>query len=557
MADVADLQLALQADAGRYTLPCFLEDVCSLHGERVALVGENAALNFDELRAGSRALARGLVAAGVGKGTRVALLMGNGPAWVEAMFAVAMTGGVLVPVNTFATPDEREYILAHSDSAVLLMQESLAGNHYLDEMLARYDQLRESQNGSLRIPDLPLLRSVYCHATASMDALLTAGSIVNDGLLDQLSAEVTPADEAMIIYTSGTTARPKGVLHEHRAPVVQSWRFAEYMALDDSDRVLTAQPFFWTAGIAMSLGASLAAGARLYTTEVFDPATALATIEREKITTLHAWPHQEKSMAEHDAAASHDLSSLRYIEFSSPLAPLAGLNEDRWGTYGAYGLSETFTVATSLPASAPAELRSATSGAVLPGNQLKIVDPDSGAALADGERGEIILRAATMMRGYYKVERELVFDRDGWFHTGDGGWIDDDGLLRWTGRLTGLVKTGGANVSPAEVEEVAAGFAGLKTSAALGLPHPSLGEALVLVAVPVDGSELDGEQLRAWLRERLSAYKVPRAVVVLAPHEAEYTGSSKLKVEPLKELALSRLSADGGTDIAGHRYTRR
>ena len=260
MADVADLQLALQADAGRYTLPCFLEDVCSLHGDRVALVGENGALSFDELRAGSRVLARGLVAAGVGKGTRVALLMGNSPAWVEAMFAVAMTGGVLVPVNTFATPDEREYILAHSDAAVLLLQRSLAGNHYLDEMLARYDQLREGQNGSLHIPDLPLLRSVYCQATAPMDELLTGGKVVADALLDQLAAEVTPADEAMIIYTSGTTARPKGVLHEHRAPVVQPLRFAENMALDDSDRVLTAQPFFVSAGSTMPLGASRPAG---------------------------------------------------------------------------------------------------------------------------------------------------------------------------------------------------------------------------------------------------------------------------------------------------------
>jgi fatty-acyl-CoA synthase len=536
----------LEPEPERQTLPRFLEDVVARHGGRPAIRSPERTLTFTGLHDEARLLARGLVGAGVGKGTRVGLWMANGPDWAVAAFAVSLVGGVLVPVNTFAKQEERDHILGHGDVAVLLMQRELLGRDLGDELL-------ESVEG------LPQLRRVFVRGGAGplplepWEALVALGADVPDARIDALAAAVTPSDDAMIIYTSGTTALPKGVLHMQRAPVVQSWRFAELMGLSVEDRILTAFPFFWTAGICMSLGAGLAAGALVLTDEAFAAGAALARVEAERATVVHAWPHQEKEMAEHPDAASRDLSSARKIEFTSPLAPRVGLEKDEYSTYASYGLSETFTICSALPASTPAEIRRPTHGKPLPGMQIRIVDPDTGEALPPGAHGEIAVKGRTFMRGYYKVDPETYLDANGFFRTQDAGSIDENGYLHWTGRLSNLIKTGGANVSPSEIEARALRFPGLHVSAAVGVRHPTLGEAVVLCAVPVEGATVAPDALRAFLKEGLAAYKVPRAILLFEESEVEYTGNQKLQVAPLREKAAARLAAEG-VEIAGHRY---
>jgi fatty-acyl-CoA synthase len=552
--------LALQPDPTRYTLPRFLEDVCRRRGDRTALRFEGTDLVFGALEARVRALARGLVGAGVVKGSRVALLFANRPEWVTAAFAVALAGGVIVPVSTFAAADERDYILRHGDASLLVFQRGLLGRDLLAELLAGHPELADGPPGRIRSGALPALRRAFClgleRAEGGVEpwaALEASSADVSEALLDQLAGEVRPSDEAMIVYTSGSTARPKGVLHLQRAPVIQSWRFAEAMGLSSEDRVFTAQPFFWTAGFCMSLGASLAAGATLLLQETFDAEAALALIERERATTVHAWPHQEKAMAEHPSARTRDLSSVRHVEFTSPLAALAGLEKDTWGIYGSYGLSETFTVASLIPASAPPELRRRTHGRPLPGMTVRIVDPESGAPLPPGAKGEIAVKGLTLMRGYYKVDPEDCLDAEGFFRTGDGGFLDADGYLHWGGRLSNIIKTGGANVSPLEVESALTGYPGLRSAHAVGIPHPTLGEALVLCAVVEEGRRVDGEAIRGFLRERLAPYKVPRAVLAFAPGELPLTDNQKVQLSALREAALERLEEER-QEIAGHVY---
>ena len=560
-------ELGLQPDSSRYTWARLLEDVAERHGSRTALRFQPdpgqpwRETSFTQLREGARALARGLVGAGVVKGARVALLMTNRPEWVEASFAVGMVGAVLVPVSTFATPTERDYILRHSDASLLLMQGGLGERDFVEEMSGRHGSLASARPGRIRCEALPHLRGVACldatpagGAVESREDLLARGEDVSDGLLDATAAEVHPSDDGLIIYTSGTTAHPKGVLHLQRAPVIQSWRFAEDMGLAPEDRVLTAQPFFWTAGIAMSLGASLAAGAALILEDTFDAGRYLELVESERVTTLMTWPHQEKSMADHPDAAGRDLSSLCKIEFASPLAQAAGLERDEWGTYGSYGLSETFTLASSLPASTPAQRRIQTSGLPLPGMTLRIVDPATGAQVSGpGESGEIAVKGLTLMKGYAKVEPELYLDHDGFFRTQDGGSFDEEGYLHWTGRLSNLIKTGGANVSPLEIETAAATLDSLGVAAAVGVPHPVLGEVIVLCAVLAAGGEADETEIRASLREKLAAYKVPRRILFFETGELSFTANQKLQVGPLRELALARLQAEGA-EIDGVRY---
>ncbi len=549
------------AASARLTWPHFLEDVATRFGERTALRSGDDSWSYADLLSGARRVAKGLIAAGVGKGARVGVWMANRPEWVTAAFGASMTGAVVVPVNTFATADERDYILRHGDVSTLLLQRELAGHAFLEELLAGHPGLRSTGPRGLRSEALPQLRRIYClgleegrGAVESWARLQERGAGESDALLDACIAEVTPADEGVVIYTSGTTARPKGVIHRQRSAVLQSWRFAELMGLASTDVVYTAQPFFWTAGIAMSLGATLAAGATLVVDPTFDPERALRRIEGERVTTLHAWPHQEKSMAEHPAAAECDLSSLRHLEFGSPLAARVPLTEDTWGIHGSYGLSETFTLATALPADAPAELRHTTNGPPLPGNEVRILDPITGSRLPAGEKGEIAVRGPTLMIGYAKVDPEQVFDADGFFHTQDAGWLDADGRLHWKGRLSHVIKTGGANVSPLEIEGALADYPGLEAAHAVGVPHPTLGEAIVLCTVATgDGMALEEEAIRIHLKARLASYKLPRFVLPLAPEEVPYTGTQKVQPQPLREKALAALEA-AHIEIAGHTY---
>jgi acyl-CoA synthetase (AMP-forming)/AMP-acid ligase II len=535
-------------------------DVAGPHGDRLALRFEGRDWSYCELERESRRLARALLAAGVSKGTRVAALFGNRPELVQAFFAAGLLGAVLVPVNTFAAPDELDYVLRHGDASVLLLQRELLKHRYLEGLLERHPELGRDAPGRLRCAALPQLRRAVClgldaarGAVEGWGAFLARADEVPDALLDAAAREVHPADDGLVIYTSGTTARPKGVIHLQRAAAIQSWRFAELLGIVADDRVWTAQPFFWTAGLAMSLGATLAAGASLHLQESFDPAAALACFEAERITTVHAWPHQEKALAEHPDAARRDLASIRKLRATSPLAGLAGIEKDEWGPDAAYGLSETFTIVTALPANAPVERRRASHGAPLAGNVVRIVDPESGRELPRGEAGEIAVKGATLMRGYAKVEPELVFDAEGFFRTQDGGWLDESGELHWTGRLSNLVKTGGANVSPVEVESALASHPALRAALAVGVPHPTLGEALVLCAVPREGARPDEAEIRSFLAARLAAYKVPRRVLFFGADELAYTGSQKVQLAPLRDAALRRLEREGA-EIAGHRY---
>ena len=544
----------------RLTFGRFLREVAARSGDRPAVVSDRGALSYRQLESEARVLARALLGSGVAKGARVAVWMANSPDWIVSAFGVGMTGAVLVPVNTFAKPEELDYILRHSDASLLLMQPELLHHGFLEALLARHPEIARAEPGRLMLPALPQLRRVACRGIAeaqgaveSWQAFTDRAQKVSDELLDACIDQVEPSDDGVLVYTSGTTANPKGVLHTQRAPILQAWRFADMLRFDASDRVYTTYPFFWTAGIAMSIGGAFAAGATLLVQESFEPGAALDMIERERATAVHAWPHQQKALGEHESAGQRDLTSVRKIDFSSPLAKLAGLTSDDYGAGASYGLSETFTIASALPADAPRSERQACSGEPWPGNRFRVVDPESGAALAAGSEGEIAVKGPTLMRGYHKVLPELVFDGDGYFRTQDGGSLDAQGRLHWTGRLSNLIKTGGANVSPVEIQELLEAHPELKLGIPVGVGHPTLGEVIVLCAVPVEGAEPTEEAVRAWLRERLASYKVPKRVLFFAGSELEYTANQKVRVEPLQDAARDRLERERAV-IDGYSY---
>jgi fatty-acyl-CoA synthase len=239
-----------------------------------------------------------------------------------------------------------------------------------------------------------------------------------------------------------------------------------------------------------------------------------------------------------------DLSSLHYVDANGPMARHPTVKtrwlEPRW----AYGNTETFTINSCFPSDTPPEVTGETHGVPLPGNTLKIVDAQTGAVVPRGERGEIAVKGPTLMLGYIDVPVDETLDDEGFFRTGDGGYMDDAGRLVWEGRLTDIIKTGGANVSPVEIDGVLAGYPGLRIGRTVGVPHDTLGEVVVSCVVPHDGATLEEAAIREFLKDRLASYKVPRRVLFFREEELSMTGSAKVKSGSLRELAAKRLRAE-------------
>lgn len=541
---------------GPLTLGGLLDDVSESFGEREALClhdeGSVVRWTYRDLEVEARLVARALLAWGLPKGARVALLMGNRPEWVASAFGVAIAGGVLVPLNTYSERPELEYALRHCDAWALLTQERLSRHRYVDDLVALCPEADDAPPGALRSTAFPFLRLVAClglevpRGTALPWAdFLGRAPDVGDELLDRCRASVHPSDDALVVYTSGTTDRPKGILHAHRAPALQSWRFARLLGLDPTVRSWSAFPFFWSAGFCMVMGATLAAGGCVVLQERFEPGEALRLLEEERVTTPHAWAHQLAALEDHPDWETRDLSSLRHVEAFTSFGRHKTVDvDDAWSPRAAYGLTETFTIFTSLPAHTPPEEREGHQGPVLPGNALRILDSETGEPLPRGALGEIAVKGSTLMKGYLKVAPEEVFDTDGFFRTGDAGFVDDDGYLHWTGRTTGMIKTGGANVSPVEIEDALTRHPGLKTALAVGVPDELLGEMVVVCAVAHEGVTVDEIDVQEFLRGKLASYKIPRRVLLFSDDDLSLTGNQKVRADELRRLATERLALE-------------
>jgi acyl-CoA synthetase (AMP-forming)/AMP-acid ligase II len=276
----------------------------------------------------------------------------------------------------------------------------------------------------------------------------------------------------------------------------------------------------------------------------FQPEEALALMEAEKATMAFAWPHQ---WAQLEAAANWrdvDLSTLKYVDPRTPLGRHPTVHTDWQEPMAAYGNTETFTISAIFPSGTPEERIAGSHGEPQPGGVFKIVDPLSGDIVPMGERGEIAVKGPTLMLGYLGTPLDETLDSEGFFRTGDGGYVDATGRLFWEGRLNDIIKTGGANVSPIEIDTILKQCPGVKVTQTVGVPHDTLGELVVACIVPHKGAALDEEGIRAFARQDLASYKVPRRVLFFAEDELETTGTAKIKTADLKALVVKRLEME-------------
>jgi acyl-CoA synthetase (AMP-forming)/AMP-acid ligase II len=546
------------------TVPELLRAGTQRFGGRDCVVTPEDRLSYAELDETSRRLAARLVVAGIGKGSRVGVLLPNGCPWVQVWAAASRIGAVVIPVNTFYQPPELARFLRHSDIETLVAVGSFAHHDYLDRLEQIAPELASAGPGPLLLPSLPQLRQVLLwEASERAWAQGGLGEAVGgssprcggerageaEALVDALGEDVHPSDVMLVTYTSGTTGEPKGVVHSHGALVRHARNLAQLSELDESARVWTPMPLCWVGGFAFTLLRAMSVGACFVTQELFEPASALALMERERITHVSAWPAVSKALTEHPNFATTDLSTVRGGALYDAM-PASKRPRDPSLVVSSLGMSETcgphtFWYPGEDETGAPEAYRG-TFGHEVPGTEHRIVDPDTGADLPEGEEGEVLVRGYNLMLNLYKKERSEVFDADGWYHTGDRGYFKH-GWFFFTGRQSDLIKTSGSNVSPAEVEAYLQGVEEVKLAFVVGVPHPERGQDVVALLVPWgEAASLDLDALRRRMRSSLSSYKVPRHFFLISDAEVPWLVSQKADRAALAALAEKLVARAGG-----------
>jgi fatty-acyl-CoA synthase len=538
---------------GTLTLPGFLREVTSAYGDREVLVFRTATdeirWNYSELWEKALEVACALRACGVGKDTRVGVLMTNRPEWISTVFGVSLAGGVAVTLSTFSTAPELEYLLRSSSAAMLLFERSVLKTDFAAVLSELEPAICTMAPGSLQSERFPFLRHLATVGDAptgidSWENFLARGRGVPHELVRATADAVRPSDAAVVFFSSGSTSKPKGILSAHRGVAIQMWRFRRLCGFspDDNIRCWSANGFFWSGNFVMSLGATLAAGGALILQPTFDAADALELMAAERVNYPFAWPHQWAQIEGLPNWLEVDLSKMRFADSKTPIARHPTVSAQWSLPDHAYGNTETFTLTTGFEVNTPRAAHADSWGMPLPGVTVKIVNPLSGRVLSREESGEICVKGPTLMLGYLGTPLDETLDAEGFFHTGDGGYLDDADRLFWEGRLTDIIKTGGANVSPREVDDALAQHPAVKVTKTVGLPHDTLGEIVVACVVPHDSASVEADEIRKYLRERLASYKVPRHVLFFCEEEIALTGSNKIKSDELRDLAAKRLS---------------
>ena len=438
---IRGIPLQDEAGLGALTLPGYLREVTDRYADREALVmhhpdGSIERWSYRELWQRSMDVACALVACGVGKDSRVGVLMTNRPEWIAAFFGIGMAGGVAVAFSTFSTPAELEHLLQASSVSTLLFERRVLKKDFAEILIELEPGITDSSPGDLSSTQFPYLRRIVGLGEKSALGIEIWSDFIKHGaggaheLVHARIDSIRPADAGVLFFSSGSTGRPKGILSTHRGVAIQCWRWRRMLALGDDVRAWTANGFFWSGNFAAVLGATLSAGGSLVLQPTFDPVEALRLMQAERVTRPFAWPHQYEQIG-----GSAELVCGRFVQFSlcrsrqSARAAPDGVNDLAGATGVLWKHGDVHALHGVYRRHTPRSCRRAATVKPLPGNTIKIVDPLTGVTVPRGERGEIAVKGPTLMLGYVGVPVEETFDAEGFFRTGDGGYIDARGRL--------------------------------------------------------------------------------------------------------------------------------
>jgi acyl-CoA synthetase (AMP-forming)/AMP-acid ligase II len=505
----------------------------SAHDESKPMVIDlDRRLSYRELDITTRDLAQAFVDAGVVKGTRVGLIAPNGVRWVQIAIALTRVGAVLVPLSTLLATRELIAQLRTASVQVLISVEEFRGHHYLDDLRSTLGVPDLSE--PLQHPDLPALRQVW-----AADRLPNVSAAESDrSIVDALAATVTPSDPMVIMFTSGSSGAPKGVVHSHGSALGAVRSGLASRCIDSETRLYLPMPFFWVGGFGSGVLSALAAGATLITEEIPQPEATLRLLERERVTLFRGWPDQAEALARHPYRGQADLSALRpgSLEALLPADQRAqpGARATLFGMTEAFGPYCGYRADTDMPRSAWGSC-----GKPFPGMEIRIADPEGGQPVAAGTIGMIQLRGPHTLRGICRRSREDLFTADGFYPTGDLGRLDDDGFLFYHGRSDDMFKVSGATVYPTEVEQALRDIDGVDNAFVTNLAGGQ-GDR-VGAAVVCNTATTTVEQLRRSARTVLSSFKMPTVWLLVDSDDKIPRGpTGKVDVRRLRGLLAAR-----------------
>ena len=513
------------------TLPQLVAASAETHAERVAITDGDVTLTYAQLDAARREAGRAFLAAGLERGDRIAIWAPNMHQWIIAAIGAQSIGAVLVPLNTRLKGGEAAYILRTSSARLLFTVGDFLGVNYpqllADESLPALEQV--------------VLLSGEAPGTMSWDGFLAGGHAVPVDKVDEQAAALTPEDTLDILFTSGTTGKPKGVVTSHGQNIRTFETWSATVGLRSDDNYLIINPFFHSFGYKAGWLASIICGARMIPVKSFDLDAVLGLVAREKISMIPGPPTIYQSLLAHPRRREYDLSSLRLAVTGAAPVPVELVRQMREElgfevVVTAYGLTETCGVVSICRADDSPERISHTSGRAMDGVEMQCVD-SAGHVAPAGTPGEIWCRGFNVMQGYLDNPEETArtITADGWLRTGDVGVMDADGYVRITDRIKDMFIVGGFNCYPAEIENTLCSMPGVARAAVIGVPDERMGEVARACIVAMPGAALDEDVVIAWCRDNMANYKVPRSVRFMEEFPMN-AGGKVLKTE-LRRLA--------------------
>jgi len=529
------------------TLGDLVDEMAARRRSAEAIVFRDERLDYAALKARADAFARALLAAGVQHGDRVALLVTNRPEWIICSLGAAKIGAIVAAISTFSTPRELAWALEHCRAVAMITLDAFRGRRFLDALRDLCPDLGDAQPGALKSARLPSLRTVVAvdgQAPAgvfSLPEFLARGASINPASLAATQRTVRPDDICYILYTSGSTAAPKGVTLAHGGIIANGFDIGERMHLSAADRVWLAVPLFWSFGSANAWPATLTHGGCVVLQESFDAGEALALIERERCSIYYGMANMARALLEHPDHPKWRLGAMRTGLTIGPPEDIAmtvkalGAEE----LCNVYGSTETYGNCAVTDAYDPLPLRLNSQGLPLPGVTIRVLDLITRQPLPPGEIGEFAV-SGCVTPGYFNAP-ELnaeAFDRDGYFLTGDLGSIGPDGRIRFRGRLKEMIKTGGVNVAPLEVEQVLLQHPDVVQAYVVGVPDQAKGEIVAAAVELRADAATDTASIIAFCRERLASYKVPIQLAFRTAAQLPRTSTGKIHKSTLsQELA--------------------